>query len=487
MTLAHHGLSQRSLGAVELMTLGVSASCPMAVVGGAVVADLRWDRRGRHRAQFPFPGCRTRLIRCRVPGNESGHPQCRFVLRLPLARVRPYRRSRRCRGQPAGVQHRPDLVVPRHRCHRLRCFRRPMVGLGLHCLVGRRSSRRSAHRREHTPPRSDPGTRARRTHTAQRDRAPRSCGRSPGRGASPADQPAHEWGVGWCPRLRHGFLHRSRVDRGLSGGGNRHRSVVIASYVTIGFLSIFYAVSSWAMVSAVGAENIVDTARDPSANLPFGILGERYGPLVGAISVALLITGIFAALLSFHNVVGRYVYSLAREEVLPAGLGRLGGAQGGVPIAASLVQTATAAVMIMAFALSGADPLATLFPWTAELSALGILTLMTCSSVAVVRYYRRQGRTLGLQAGRRARLRRTRDGRSSDHQHRQHRLDHQHRRGHGAPMDTSLHCAAQRRRWCRSCPANSQPEAQRVHRHRPRRAPSARGSGARSGQTGDVR
>src|SRR6476469_3573222 len=40
MTLAHHGLSQRSLGAVELMTLGISASCPMAVVGGAVVATF---------------------------------------------------------------------------------------------------------------------------------------------------------------------------------------------------------------------------------------------------------------------------------------------------------------------------------------------------------------------------------------------------------------------------------------------------------------
>src|SRR5215212_10964032 len=40
MTLAHRGLSQRSLGAVELMTLGVSASCPMAVVGGAVVATF---------------------------------------------------------------------------------------------------------------------------------------------------------------------------------------------------------------------------------------------------------------------------------------------------------------------------------------------------------------------------------------------------------------------------------------------------------------
>ena len=38
MALTHRGLSQRSLGAADLMIFGISASCPMAVLAGAVVA-----------------------------------------------------------------------------------------------------------------------------------------------------------------------------------------------------------------------------------------------------------------------------------------------------------------------------------------------------------------------------------------------------------------------------------------------------------------
>lgn len=178
-----------------------------------------------------------------------------------------------------------------------------------------------------------------------------------------------------------------------------HRAVAVACYGTIGFLSLFYALSSWALAAAVGTDQIIDTARDPSANLPFGILGEHYGPFVETLGQALLITGLFAALLSFHNVVARYVYSLAREGVLPPSLGTLGGAHGGVPVAGSVAQTSTAAVGIGIFAIAGLDPLAALFTWLSELSALGILALMICTSLAVVRFYRAQGRPLGFKLG----------------------------------------------------------------------------------------
>jgi amino acid transporter len=178
-----------------------------------------------------------------------------------------------------------------------------------------------------------------------------------------------------------------------------HRSVALACYGTIGFLSVFYAASSWALALAVGPNQIIDTTRDPAANLPFGVLGDHYGPFVQAIGQALLLTGLFAALLSFQNVVARYIYSLARETVLPSGLSTLGGAKGGVPVAGSIAQSSTAAVGIAVFAATGVDPLTTLFTWGAELCSLGILVLMICTSVAVVRYYRAQGRPLGFTLG----------------------------------------------------------------------------------------
>jgi amino acid transporter len=187
------------------------------------------------------------------------------------------------------------------------------------------------------------------------------------------------------------LVYREEVDG--------HRTVALACFGTIGFLSLFYAISSWALVSAVGPNKIVDTARDPAANLPFVILGDRYGEIVGVLGQVLLVTGLFAALLSFHQVVARYVYSLARESVLPADLGLLGGAKGGVPIAGSVVQTVVAAIGISVFVIAGTDPIAGLFTWLSELAALGILMLMIFTCIGVVRYYRARGGALDFSRG----------------------------------------------------------------------------------------
>ena len=399
MTLAHHGLSQRSLGAVELMTLGVSASCPMAVVGGAVVATFAVTGVVDIAPSFLFLGVALALFAVGFLAMSRDIPNAASF----------YAFFSHGFGPTAGVA---GAAVSLLAYNIVQISLYPLLGaiasgvfggpwwvwaftawlavglLGvLHIAVNTRLlgvilvlELAVLVLLDATGLLAPPDG-----HLDVGPLLPTSLISSGALGGVLALAVASFFGVESIAVYREEAIG--------------HRSVAIATYATIGFLSVFYAVSSWAMVSAVGAENIVDAARDPSSGLPFGILAGRYGPLVGAISQALLITGIFAALLSFHNVVGRYVYSLAREEVLPAALGRLGGAQGGVPIAASLVQTATAAVMITAFALSGADPLATLFPWTAELSAMGILTLMTCSSVAVVQYYRRQGRTLGFKLG----------------------------------------------------------------------------------------
>ena len=64
----------------------------------------------------------------------------------------------------------------------------------------------------------------------------------------------------------------------------------------------------------------------------------------------------FAAALSFHNATWRYAFALGRENVLPAALGRTGA--NNIPKAASLAQSATAAVVIGIYAVTGQDPMA---------------------------------------------------------------------------------------------------------------------------------
>ena len=74
--------------------------------------------------------------------------------------------------------------------------------------------------------------------------------------------------------------------------------------------------------------------------IPFSILQQDMGGLAANTAKILLITSVFAALLSFHNTVARYVFGMARDRVLPPSFGRVGtGARAGAPIAGSLMQS----------------------------------------------------------------------------------------------------------------------------------------------------
>lgn len=169
----------------------------------------------------------------------------------------------------------------------------------------------------------------------------------------------------------------------------RHwRAVRRAAIGSVLFLGALYTVGSWALTVAVGPAHIVDATRDPAAGLPFSILEEHYGGFMSGLGQAVLITSIFGAMLSFHNVVARYTYGLAREGVLPARLGRTGGSIGGVPIGGSVAQSVTAAVTIIICVGLKVDPITGLFTMLSEVAAIGVLALMIGAALSVIAFYR---------------------------------------------------------------------------------------------------
>jgi amino acid transporter len=101
--------------------------------------------------------------------------------------------------------------------------------------------------------------------------------------------------------------------------------------------------------------------------------------------------------LSFHNVVARYQFTLANKGVLPARLGRVSRHES--PSFSSLVQTATAAVLTALFAVLGIDPLVGVFGSMAGVATVGMVLLMLLTTVAAFVFFRRrpdlaQGRTM---------------------------------------------------------------------------------------------
>ena len=115
----------------------------------------------------------------------------------------------------------------------------------------------------------------------------------------------------------------------------------------------------------------------------------RYvGPIAGDLVQILLVTSLFAALLSFHNVLSRYIFSLGNTRRLPARCGR-SHAEHDSPHVASVVQTVSALVLVVASALAGLDPVTEVFAWFAGAASVGIVALMTLTSAAVLVFFRR--------------------------------------------------------------------------------------------------
>ncbi len=169
---------------------------------------------------------------------------------------------------------------------------------------------------------------------------------------------------------------------------NPQVTVARATFVALAFTGVFYAVSAWAMTVTVGAADLQAQATANGPGLVFGALAEHWGAPVADIGNVLFLTSVFAALLSFHNGVARYLFALGREQVLPALFSRVGSSSGG-PVAGSIAQSGLAVVVLAVFAFAGADPLLQLFTWLSGMSAMGVVLLMAGTSVAVVGYFRR--------------------------------------------------------------------------------------------------
>ena len=165
------------------------------------------------------------------------------------------------------------------------------------------------------------------------------------------------------------------------------RTVAYATYTAIAVTALLYAGSAWAMQTAAGPDRIVDAAVEHGPELMFVLVDGHLPGLVVDVGRSLLVTSLFAALLAFHNMVARYLFALGREQVLPAALGRTHG-RTGAPKLGSLTQTAVAGLVIAGYALAGLDPITHLFFWLTVTGGLGVLILMTATSLAAILYFR---------------------------------------------------------------------------------------------------
>lgn len=166
------------------------------------------------------------------------------------------------------------------------------------------------------------------------------------------------------------------------------RTVPVATYAALAVIGVFYTLSAWVVVSAFGDDEAVATAAaDPGTMV--AVAAERYlGTAASDVLQVLLLTSLFAAVLSFHNVLARYAFSLAKTQVLPAAAGA-SHARHGSPHVASLATSLVGAALLVVCALAGLDPVLEVFTWLSGIATVGIIALMLLTCVAVIVFFRR--------------------------------------------------------------------------------------------------
>ncbi|MGF1646374.1 MAG: APC family permease [Kineosporiaceae bacterium] len=165
------------------------------------------------------------------------------------------------------------------------------------------------------------------------------------------------------------------------------RTIGRAVYLTLAVACVLYAGSAWAMSVATGPDRIVDEAARHGTDLFFVLPAPHLPDSVIAVAAVLFVTSLFAAMLAFHHTIARYVFALARERVLPASMARTNRA--GAPVVGSLTQTATAAVVLAGCLWAGVDPVSGLLFVASVVGGLGILLLLTFTSIAVLAWFHR--------------------------------------------------------------------------------------------------
>lgn len=166
-----------------------------------------------------------------------------------------------------------------------------------------------------------------------------------------------------------------------------------ATYVAVIGVTLFYTISAWALVMAWGPTQAIDTVAADYANVVIITMGQYLGPIGYVITNVLLITSMFACVLSFHNVLTRYQHSMADGGLLPIELTWVHQKQKS-PYRSSLLQTLTAAVLVGICAALGLDPVLQVFTWFSGVATLAIVVMMAVTAVAVVVYFARR-RTAG--------------------------------------------------------------------------------------------
>lgn len=164
------------------------------------------------------------------------------------------------------------------------------------------------------------------------------------------------------------------------------RTIPRAAYLAIGFIGLFYAVTTWAISLGYGSDRIQAAAAKDPAGLIFALGQSEVGGWLTDAMQILVVTSFFAMLLGFSNMFARYVFALGRAGVLPAALGTAD-TKAGAPQRAGLCIGIVVAVIVGGFLAFGADPVTVIYSWLLALGTVSLIAILLVTCAAILAFF----------------------------------------------------------------------------------------------------
>ena len=167
------------------------------------------------------------------------------------------------------------------------------------------------------------------------------------------------------------------------------RTVPRATYAAILCTGAFFVLTSWAMVAGAGGSKAAAVALSNPGNFAYNLSDKFVSPWWTDVLEVLIVTSCFAGVLAFHNAASRYLFALARDGFMPKPLDRTHPKYLSPTVAGATSFTIITAIML-GFAVAGLNPLTNLSTSLTGVGAVGVLALITFTSLAVVVFFIRR-------------------------------------------------------------------------------------------------
>ncbi|HBO1343806.1 APC family permease [Pseudomonas aeruginosa] len=170
---------------------------------------------------------------------------------------------------------------------------------------------------------------------------------------------------------------------------NPERSIPLATYIAVIFITLLYFISLWCVVVGVGMDDVVRISTENAGSMYLDLLTRYLGHVMHDLAQVLLITSLFAVVISIHNIVARYKYVLGSCGVLMAQLAKVHATHAS-PYIASAVQTFVSVSLLLAAAIMGFDPVTEIYAWGAAAGTLGYMIIVALACFSIICFFARR-------------------------------------------------------------------------------------------------